>query len=128
MASALRSSSPPATLIRSQLKALLSSHPRLTFHGTNAWPPQPPGGVFDPHNPASSPPFGMGVFEGVEIFRTNGYGGAPDHLKLQVEYKSRVHTCVLQIDDTAVLEPMKVFLDQHKNLSLNALGALEIDL
>lgn len=110
------------------MKAPLRNHPKLVFRGQPAWPPQPSGGAFDPHRPARLTPFHAGICRGATVFRTHGYGGLPDHLKLQIESEGRLQVADLWVDDTRLLEPLRAFLDQHKGLPLDELGGLEIKL
>jgi hypothetical protein len=111
------------------VKAALRNHPKVFFHGQNAWPPPPPGSAFDPRRPAPlSVDLSAGIFRTATIFRTRGYGGLPDHLKLQIEHERRIQVTDLWVDDDTVLERLRDFLNQHKGLSLDQLGKLDIDL
>jgi hypothetical protein len=110
------------------VKAKLLNHPKIFFRGRHAWPP-PVGSAFDPHGPMSlAVDLSDGISKGATIFRTHGYGGLPDHLKLQIEQGGRVQVADLWVDDVAILGPLRKFLSQHKGLSLAQLGDLDIDL
>jgi hypothetical protein len=106
------------------MKAPLCRHPKIIFHGQSALPTQPPGGVAV----GQSIPRGAGILKGATIFRTGGYGGLQDHLKLQIEHEGRIQVAELWLNDSNSLEPLRAFLDRHKDSSLEELGSLEIDL
>jgi len=108
------------------MRDLLCRHPKVKYLGSPSWPPQPPGGAFKPSEVL--PQMGEGALKGATIFRTHGYGGLPDHLELQIEYQGRRYVTQLWVDDPLALEPLRQFLSQHKNLSLDDLSRLEIDL
>jgi len=110
------------------MKDLLLKHPQLKFMGSPSWPPQPPGDAYDPHGSKASPPVGGGTLMRATIFRTHGYGGLPDHMEVQIEYQGRTYVTQLWVDDSGVLEPLREFLNQHKSVSLDELGRLEVDL
>lgn len=110
------------------MKDLLCKHRQLKYMGSPSWPPQPPGEAYDPSRSQQSPPLGGGTLRRAAIFRTHGYGGLPDHLELQIEYQGRMYVTQLWVDDSRVLEPLREFLNQHKSMSLDDLGRLEVDL
>jgi hypothetical protein len=108
------------------MKDLLLKHPQLKYMGSPSWPPQPPGEAYD--SSQASPPMGAGTVRRATIFRTHGYGGLPDHLELQIEYLGRMYVTQLWVDNSRVLEPLREFLNQHRSISLDELGRLEVDL
>jgi hypothetical protein len=118
-----------ASVGRENVKAALRNHPKVFFHGRNAWPPPPPGSALDRRGQARLPvDLSAGILRGATIFRTRGYAGLPDHLKLQIEHERRTQVTDLWVDDDTVLEHLRDFLNQHKGLSLDQLGKLDIDL
>lgn len=102
----------------------------LKYKGASAWPPQPAGGVFDPHSPApSSLDLESGVLKDVAI--APPYGGYPSYVDLKVErHDGKVETRALWIDEkggTSILKLYKV-LREYKGRCLGEVGDLEVDL
>jgi hypothetical protein len=110
------------------MKDLLIKHPQLKYMGSPSWPPVPPGAADDPSRPEPAVPIGGGALRRATIFRTHGYGGLPDHLELQIEFQGRTYVTQLWVDNSNVLEPLREFLSQHKSMSLDDLGQMEVDL
>lgn len=103
------------------MKAPLRSHPKLSYKGRCAWPP-PSGLALDPAQWAAA------VLRSATIFRTGGYGGLPDHLKLQIVHHGRSQIADLWVDDASVLVALRDFLNKRRDLSLDQIGELDIDL
>lgn len=104
------------------MKAPLSRHSKVT------WPPPASGDAYAGSKLAPPMLPDSAILRDVTIFRTHGFGGLPDHLKLQTEFEGRIQVADLWVDDPTVLEPLRVFLWQRRGRSLSELGNLEIEL
>lgn len=102
----------------------------LKYEGVPGWPPQPAGGVFDPHNPApASPDLESRVLADVAIAPPEGRN--PAYVELKVERQDgRVETRALWVGEKGADSILKLYklLRECKGRRLRDLGDLELDL
>jgi hypothetical protein len=98
----------------------------LKYRGAAAWPPQPPGGAFDPHHPAPATfELKRGTLRDVGIAPPNG--GFPARVELRVERPDRkVETRALWAENAELVLNIYELLKASKGRSLEEIGELEL--
>jgi hypothetical protein len=101
----------------------------LKYEGLSAWPPQPAGGAFDPHNPAPIPlDLENGILKDVAIAPPDGT--FPSLVEIKVErHDGKLETRDLWVDrdDVAMILKLYSVLKRCKGRSLREVGDLDLN-